>query len=134
MPVVIGSIIQMHNYYFPGCNIGLTTSFLFILIRGLEEEVELKTASLELKNNELEEALEKANENRDVIMAIGKMYVAIYDINLNDNTYDVVHGITNAYAGIGEKVWRLMLLIRLLKILSLMNIKRRWRISLTLVH
>lgn len=103
LPIVIGSIIQMHNYYFPGCNIGLTTCVLFILIRGLEEEVEVKTASLELKNNELKEALVEANENRDVIMAIGKMYIAIYDIDLNDNTYDVVHGITNFYSDFNKK-------------------------------
>lgn len=102
LPVVIGSIIQMHNYYFPGCNIGLTTSVLFILIRGLEEEVEVKTASLELKNNELKEALEKANENRDVITAIGKMYIAIYDINLDEGTYTVVHGISNVYRDFGD--------------------------------
>ena len=100
LPVVIGSIIQMHNYYFPGCNIGLTTSVLFILIRGLE--VEVKTASLELKNNELKEALEKANENRDVITAIGKMYIAIYDINLDEGTYTVVHGISNVYRDFGD--------------------------------
>ncbi|MDD5801681.1 MAG: ATP-binding protein [Solobacterium sp.] len=102
LPVVIGSIIQMHNYYFPGCNIGLTTSVLFILIRGLEEEVEVKTASLELKNNELKEALEKANDNRDVITAIGKMYIAIYDINLDEGTYTVVHGISNVYRDFGD--------------------------------
>lgn len=102
LPVVIGSIIQMHNYYFPGCNIGLTTSVLFILIRGLEEEVEVKTASLELKNNELKEALEKANENRDVITAIGKMYIVIYDINLDEGTYTVVHGISNVYRDFGD--------------------------------
>lgn len=102
LPVVIGSIIQMHNYYFPGCNIGLTTSVLFILIRGLEEEVEVKTASLELKNNELKEALEKANENRDVITAIGKMYIAIYDINLDEGSYTVVHGISNVYRDFGD--------------------------------
>lgn len=102
LPVVIGSIIQMHNYYFPGCNIGLTTSVLFILIRGLEEEVELKTASLESKNNELEEALENANENRDVITAIGKMYIAIYDINLDEGTYTVVHGISNVCRDFGD--------------------------------
>lgn len=102
LPVVIGSIIQMHNYYFPGCNIGLTTSVLFILIRGLEEEVEVKTASLELKNNELKEALEKANENRDVITAIGKMYITIYDINLDEGTYTVVHGISNVYRDFGD--------------------------------
>lgn len=102
LPVVIGSIIQMHNYYFPGCNIGLTTSVLFILIRGLEEEVELKTASLESKNNELEEALENANENRDVITAIGKMYIAIYDINLDEGSYTVVHGISNVYRDFGD--------------------------------
>ena len=103
LPVVIGSIIQMHNYYFPGCNIGLTTSVLFILIRGLEEEVELKTASLELKNNELKEALVEANVNRDVIMAIGKMYIAIYDINLDEGTYAAVHGISNVYRDFGDE-------------------------------
>lgn len=102
LPVVIGSIIQMHNYYFPGCNIGLTTCVLFILIRGLEEEVEVKTASLELKNNELKEALVEANENRDVIMAIGKMYIAIYDINLDEGSYTVVHGISNVYRDFGD--------------------------------
>ena len=114
LPVVIGSIIQMHNYYFPGCNIGLTTSVLFILIRGLEEEVDVKTASLELKNNELKEALVEANENRDVIMAIGKMYIAIYDINLNDNTYDVVHGITNFYSDFNKKAETLDVINRVL--------------------
>lgn len=114
LPIVIGSIIQMHNYYFPGCNIGLTTSVLFILIRGLEEEVDVKTASLELKNNELKEALVEANENRDVIMAIGKMYIAIYDINLNDNTYDVVHGITNFYSDFNKKAETLDVINRVL--------------------
>ncbi len=114
LPVVIGSIIQMHNYYFPGCNIGLTTSVLFILIRGLEEEVDVKTASLELKNNEIKEALVEANENRDVIMAIGKMYIAIYDINLNDNTYDVVHGITNFYSDFNKKAETLDVINRVL--------------------
>ena len=102
LPVVIGSIIQMHNYYFPGCNIGLTTSVLFVLIRGLEEEVEIKTNSLELKNFELKEALDEANINRDVIMAIGKMYIAIYDINLDEGTYAAVHGISNVYRDFGD--------------------------------
>ena len=103
LPVVIGSIIQMHNYYFPGCNIGLTTSVLFVLIRGLEEEVEIKTNSLELKNFELKEALDEANINRDVIMAIGKMYIAIYDINLDEGTYAAVHGISNVYRDFGDE-------------------------------
>ena len=84
------------------------------MIRGLEEEVDVKTASLELKNNELKEALVEANENRDVIMAIGKMYIAIYDINLNDNTYDVVHGITNFYSDFNKKAETLDVINRVL--------------------
>ena len=46
--------------------------------------------------------MENANENRDVITAIGKMYIAIYDINLDEGSYTVVHGISNVYRDFGD--------------------------------
>ncbi len=95
-PLIAGSGLQLFFIGFPGSNMGLTLTMIYIFFDGLEEQIKANEKDLKDTNDELIDALDKADFSSEVISSISKLYLAIYSLNLdsgimmqirNSNTY-----------------------------------------------
>ena len=103
LPLIIGSSIQLFFSSFPGSNIGLTLTMVFIFFDGLEEQIRSGQNKLQNKNNELIQALERANMSNEVIMSIARMYIGVYSIDLDSKKFVQIYSKDKDYFEISRR-------------------------------
>ncbi len=102
-PLIIGSSIQLFFSSFPGSNIGLTLTMVFIFFDGLEEQIRSGQSELQNKNYELIQALQRANMSNEVIMSIAHMYIGIYSIDLDSKKFVQIYSKDKDYFEISRR-------------------------------
>ncbi len=102
LPIMLGTWFQVFIMQFPGSSIGLTVTMIFIFLNNQEELLRLSRQQLEDRNRELEEALNRAELNNEIIGAISKIYYMIYRMDLTEGIYEEVSAGTQMHELTGK--------------------------------